>query len=325
MNCLLPFDLEPECRAYHNKAFELGIIKANLKEYDKWLSQKLINCVGIDDGENQYFEIMEEDIWELHQGLAERQTIYVDPDAFKKGFIDLIGLIQYMLQTRHYVIGFYNEYYIPGKEAYKKCDFWHDYVLFGYDDTTKIFNSAGYLKSHKYESFEIKYSDFLKSVYHIGADNVDLWFYKIKEDYEVEFNIERIVQNMSNYLCSVLKPNESTNKNCYGIAAWDMYAKYVLENQNGFLDLRFNRGFMEHKNIMLNRLKVLEEEGYIQHQELVSNYQREIVIPSNLVHNLCLKYNMTHDPALKIRIYDLVHDINRKEENVLNGVMSLIR
>lgn len=45
MNCLLPFDLEPECRAYHNKAFELGIIKANLKEYDKWLSQKLINWI----------------------------------------------------------------------------------------------------------------------------------------------------------------------------------------------------------------------------------------------------------------------------------------
>lgn len=104
-----------------------------------------------------------------------------------------------------------------------------------------------------------------------------------------------------------------------------MYANYVLENQNECLDIRFNRAFMEHKNIMLNRLKVLEEEGYIQHGELVRDYQTEIVIPSNLVHHLCLKYNMTHDPALKIPICDLVHDINRKEEKVLNGVVSLIQ
>ena len=51
MNCILSFDMSPECLAYHNKAFELGIIKANISEYDKWLSNKLINCVCTKQGQ----------------------------------------------------------------------------------------------------------------------------------------------------------------------------------------------------------------------------------------------------------------------------------
>mgnify|MGYP003379219240 FL=1 len=40
---LLPFKLDVEMRMYHNKSFSLGIIKANINDYDIWLCNKLIN------------------------------------------------------------------------------------------------------------------------------------------------------------------------------------------------------------------------------------------------------------------------------------------
>ena len=43
--CVLPFDIDVEMRAYHNKSFPLGIIKSNLSDYRVWLCNKLVNCV----------------------------------------------------------------------------------------------------------------------------------------------------------------------------------------------------------------------------------------------------------------------------------------
>lgn len=43
---VLPFEIDVEMRAYQNKAFPFGIIKANLENYYIWLCGKLINCVG---------------------------------------------------------------------------------------------------------------------------------------------------------------------------------------------------------------------------------------------------------------------------------------
>ncbi len=327
MNRTLPFDMEVECIAYHNRAFELGIIKANLSEYRKWLPQKLINCLYTLREGYPLFEIIEDDMWELQQGLAERQTIYVNTAAFKQGYIAVLDLIQYMLRTGHYVIGFYNEFYIPGKKAYKTYNFWHDYVLFGYDDEKKLFASAGYLAGGKYEKFEIKYDDFLDSIYNIGTDNVDIWFYKINSCYKVEFRIESILHNIGNYLNSkhesgIYRDSQNTY---YGISAWDIYAKYVIDANTEALDLRFSRVFMEHKMLMLNRIQICIEEGCINDQSLLTEYKREIVDQAKAVHYLCLKCAKKSTLSAKTKMYDLINSINSKEVDILNHVIKLIQ
>lgn len=43
-SCILPFTIDVEMRGYHNRAFPLGVIKANISDYDIWLCNKLINC-----------------------------------------------------------------------------------------------------------------------------------------------------------------------------------------------------------------------------------------------------------------------------------------
>lgn len=106
------------------------------------------------------FDIIDEDIWELDQGMAERQSIYLEPTVLKNRYVDVIGLIKYMMQCGYYVIGFYNEYYIHGKGSYKKENFWHDYVLFGYE---------------------------------ICSKRADIWFYRIKRSCEPKIQIGLLV------------------------------------------------------------------------------------------------------------------------------------
>ncbi len=51
MNCfILPFTTDVEMKAYQNKAFPLGAIKATIKDYNTWLCNKLIDCAYYANG-----------------------------------------------------------------------------------------------------------------------------------------------------------------------------------------------------------------------------------------------------------------------------------
>lgn len=119
---------------------------------------------------------------------------------------------------------------------------------------------------------------------------------------------------MNDYLNSTHKQHAMEKEKYYGITVWNTFAKYVLENQDVYLDLRYSRAFKEHKNIMLNRLQVLHDEGYMQCQSLVTDYQTEIVSQANLIHSLCIKYNLSHNEDIKRRMYDIINRINSTEK-----------
>ena len=323
MKYLLPFDISPGCLAYHNKAFPLGIIKANLeKDYDIWIANKFINCVY--RHKSQSFDIIDDDIWGHRQGLTETQTITIRPEVFSNNLIDLLGLIKFMLKSKYYLTGTFNEYYIPRKKPYKDFDFIHDYILFGYDDSECYFKSAGYIDTQKYENFEIEYDKYLESIYKIGSRRVNLWFHRINTDFEVKFDIEFVVQQMKDYVNSKRSSIVSNNDEIYGISVWDMLAKYIFENEKPFLDLRYTRLFMEHKNLMLSRLNVLFEKGFLNNKNVLKEYGVEIVEQAELVHRLCLKYNLSHNIDINARTYDITRTINQKEYDLLKDIIYTI-
>jgi len=73
--CLLPFTIDVEIKAYHNKSFSLGIIKANIADYDVWLCNKLINCIC---DENNLIETIDDDLWSEKEGLTYIEFIYLN-------------------------------------------------------------------------------------------------------------------------------------------------------------------------------------------------------------------------------------------------------
>ena len=119
-NCLLPFTIDVEMRAYHKKAFPLGIIKANIADYDVWLCNKLINCVCY---ENKPIEVIDDDIWSEKDGLTRTKFITLKREEFNQKNADIITKNIEMLEQDIYITGFYDEYFIPGKSPYQKCKF----------------------------------------------------------------------------------------------------------------------------------------------------------------------------------------------------------
>ena len=302
-------------------AFPLGIIKANLKNYNVWIASKYINCIY--GHQAHLFDIIDDDIWCCRDGLTEIQTISIKPEVFSHNLIDLIGLIKFMLKSNYYLIGNFNEYYIPRKKPYKEFDFIHDYVLFGYNDSEAQLKSAGYIDTQKYEKFDIGYANYLESIYKMGSSRVDLCFYRINTDFEVKFDIELVAQHMKDYINSRCSTRDN-NDYLYGISAWDMLAKYIQKNEKPFLDLRYTRVFMEHKSLMFSRLNVLLDKGYLHNKDMLEQYCVEIVEQARLIHHMCLKYNLSHNTDIVDRTYDIIKAINQKEYNLLRDVINSI-
>lgn len=301
----LPFDLNVEMRMYHNKSFPLGIIKANIQDYEVWLCNKLINCVY----KNGTFDSVEEDIWSTREGLTFFQNMCLTPKTFAKKGLDLITFNKSMINDNFYVLGSYNEFYIPFKRPYKKYNFDHDYIIFGYDDYS--FKSAAYISNNKYEFFNINYDDYLQGVVNSTSEKVWLNFYRINPQYSPEINIDLIKVKLKNYLNSSVDVHGWT----YGIDAWDKLSEYILNCQ--YVDLRFSRAYMEYHRVMMKRFEKLHELTYIKDTKMINDYYIDVYLKTEIVHNLFIKYYLTQDKDLILKIRKLIINTNEKERELV--------
>ncbi len=315
----LPFTLDVEMRAYHNKSFPLGIMKANIKDYRIWLCNKLINCIF--RSSSGTFDLLEDDLWSVREGVTFSQNLYTEPLFFANEFVNLIDLNKSMIDKNHYITGAYNEFYIPNKKPYKSYDFNHDYIIIGYSEKKNCFNSVAYLKNGMYKEFELDFEDYLNAVINNNISKTNINYYKINREFIPSINLKLIKEKLEQYLSS----NNGSNTNQidkYGIDTWNELVKYLFDGR-GKLDTRFGRAFMEHKAIMLNRIVQLTELKFIDGKQLIRDYEN-IYLESYRVHNMFIKFNMQYNQTLLRSIGAVIDDINKKEAEVIDKVIKVI-
>lgn len=308
---ILPFTLNVEMVAYQNRAFWLGIAKANLYKYELWLCNKLTNSVF---WENGILEPFEEDPWSLQEDMFEEQCIGFHPQLFTLEGIDLLTLNKSMIERGYYVLGNYNECYIPQKKAYRVCDFDHDYILFGYDDSTETFKSAGYTNSGKYEVFDITYRDYLLAVINNLAVKAEIKYYKINNTYEPAINLNHIREKTQHYLLCRWHESGQLSNDKFGLDSWLQLANYVA-TAGKELDVRLSKYYVEFHNVMLHRMQLVECYNVVVGDELSKRYEN-VVERAHLVHNLFMKYNLSPRDSMLSRIVKIISE-NRKAEEIV--------
>lgn len=316
--CVLPFDIDVEMRAYHNKSFPLGIIKSNLSDYRVWLCNKLVNCVYRN---SDAFDSLEEDIWSFRDGLTFPQNIYIAPKTISYSGFDLIEFNKTMLDNECYITGAYNEFYIPEKKHYQNNDFNHDYIIFGYDDERKVFKSAAYIKDKTYSFFDLSYENYYLSVVNNKVDKISLNYYRINKDYVPQINIQALKAKLENYLLSRKDGNGSPSNEIYGMNAWNLMAEYVL-CANEKLDLRFGRVYMEHRSIMMNRIQILKDLSYIADEGIVDEYRDNVYEKAQGIHHMFIKFNITKDKEYLFMMSKTILEINHIERKIIEKLVN---
>ena len=316
MKYILPFDIEAPSIAYHNKAFPLGIMKANLPDFDTWICNKRINSIYETD--KNCYNLYDDDIWSYKDKITTPQSFHITPKIFLCPSFDIVGIVKDMVNQGNYVFGQYNELYVPSKSAYQKYDFVHDYLIFGYDDENHVFKSAGYLSNQKYELFDLKYDDYLNSVKYFCFSRMAIYFHQIDCSVKSVIDMACIKTQIMDYLMSRKSVNHTNTADQYGVSVWKGLASRIVSIDGEQLDIRAFRAFMEHKSIMLHRLRKLSELGFIPDHS--DTYNENVASKASIVYALSLKHNATHKANLLMDIASKIDEICLHEEQLLSKI-----
>lgn len=185
--------------------------------------------------------------------------------------------MQFLEGYTHYVIrklidaGYYvyfkgiDDYYVEGKSWYHERHFGHDGCICGYDQENKTYCIYAYDQSWIYQKFwttqksfdEGRKAQFKKGLY--GT----IYGIKPKND-NIVFSHETALKKIEEYLDSTIeKYPETVTGTVAGIVVHDYISKYVGKLYDGSIpyermDRRVFRLIWEHKKVMLERIKLIE-------------------------------------------------------------------
>ena len=312
MTKILPFSKDVPCISYHYIAFPLGVMKASLPDFDIWLCNKLIQT-KYESATNRY-AIVDNDLWSEKDHITTVPAFHITTDIFRCPSFDFINLIINMLDQSHYIGGVFDEFFIPSKTAFNNYHRPHDFFVFGYDDSKRVFHSVGYLSDGKYNYFEIRFQDFYNSLVYYNFYRLSLFFYKINPR-SSSLQTDIILSQIKSYLTSSNPINNSPD-NEFGISVWRRLANHILDPSVQQLDVRAFRAFLEHKSIMLHRIRQLEiNKGGTVFGLL---FEEKIKKKASEVFLLSLKYSLTQRRNLLLVLSSKISDICDQENQLLS-------
>lgn len=232
-----------------------------------------------------------------------------------------------------YIMGYYDEYYIPETASFKWRHFRHTMLIYGYDDESQLFYAMGYTGDRKYRSHCLTYDEFISS---IGVDfdrknepyvkrdieRIEFDAFKLNEECNFAFDLSQIYTSLLDYINSEDSGFRRQKELKYGIDCEKEFVNYITGTKGFDLDERYSRFFMELKELMVRRLEYLTNEQIVS-QEVLSEYKK-ICEQQKIIHLFFIKYNLTQDESIIDRLAEKMNNIIEAEKNVLPRIIDEI-
>lgn len=303
----LPLNLNPTYRSTLDIAFPVDILESN-------------NC--FDE------EIFCHFYWQLCS-YGEKQTVgfshynLMDNDWLFESVVlnphssEIIEDIYQALLNGFYVFTLLDEFYIPCRSAFKQYHYMHGNLIFGFEKESRQLLAAAYDNHGKYTATTFTDQEFLNGLSFKGNDSVYFSVVRaIKPRYETAFpkKIEIFRYYIAAYLYSFDGFINQTKD--YGIQSVKIMAEHFSMTPGTLVPLY---SLMEHKKIMHRRLALMHQYGYVS-GDAVSEYQ-SVVDQAQTITMLYLKYQVTKQDQLKLKIRDRLLDLVHREQKTLNVIL----
>jgi len=324
---ILPYNLKPILCAYQPEAFLCGILFSKNEKYLPYLLSHYIQFIYYEDYATyrtrlNYNNFYENWLFKNH-GLISFNCLSIPYFITESERIDFVKIVSDVLHDGYYIMGIYNEYFIPGKSAYNSHHFDHDYLIYGVDEEKQEFYSAGYLQDGFYSTFTIPFDNYNKSLHTTNRPYHIFWFLKFNNDLELSFNINTVKQGLWNYLNSY-KPDNS--KNTYGLQAIESLITLFeeMKNKQNDVDLRSLFALKEHKQLMRIRLNYMMEKNHIKRDEHILVEYDQMIQQSEMALSLGMKYNITKNQSTVDKICGILHENMKMEIDCLKNIYDQI-
>ena len=321
---ILPYNDEQPFLCYHCIAFPIGIITGNVNgDLTKWICSKMINCQYDFHSPDHKFDFFVDDIWGVKENIISYQSLSLSKETIDILEYDWIPVLQRFIDNQFYIVGTYNEKYIPGKSAYNQFDFTHDYLIIGYDD--ECFISVGYLADNKLQRFKIPFKNMIESLYNVENDNIFMGFLKFNDTAKFEYSLLKIAKDLDDYLGVENSPNNITSDVIFGIetnhSLKNFFVDEVKVKNFMYVDKRYTRVLMEHKWVLMKLVEEFLGTQITQYSMLSKeNYNK-----AKTIHLLGLKMQFAPNISIVDRISTLLDEIVENEKLYIPNLINELK
>lgn len=254
----------------------------------------------------------------------------LDRDLIFKSPTDILPFIVACIDKGYYIQPTVDEYFLPDSAVYQKRHLVHETLIYGYDKQT--FVGIGYNKNGDYASYHIMFSELEQAIVHADLtghyDPDGLRLFKYDSQARYDFDIYLVREQFTNLLHSrntsyrfrmVANPADGA----YGLATYPCLKSYIesfLYSPFSF-DIRPAHILWEHKKCMVNRLKYMEDHGYLKSEDGFSVQYEELARKTGMLRMMLLKFKITRSPDLIHRVLSNLDDIEEVEQSLLQDLV----
>lgn len=318
--------VEPVFATYHNQGSGAATICDNPSIRNWYLSESVIlrcNRKFIRGYTSPEINVMKA-FWRENPYLEKHEI----SNRFGSRYVGRI--IKEMLDNGYYVcFKGVDDYYVEGKSWYREKHFDHDGMICGYDDEDKTYTIYAYDKNWIYRKFTTPQKCFHKGRKVLNKKGIYGTICAVKPmTQQVSFNLNTACARLKEYLNSSFEkyPPEIDGWAC-GNVVHDYIVMYLDKLLDGSIpyermDRRVFRLIWEHKKLMLERIKKIEEVANLL-PETSTSYEK-IVSEADNIRMLYASYHMKRRDSLLTVIQKRLVQIKNEEEKLLKSLLGKI-
>ncbi|MDT0124336.1 hypothetical protein Q9R46_16880 [Paenibacillus sp. RRE4] len=252
--------------------------------------------------------------------------------TFEKSILDIV--IENIDLNYYLEVGI-DEYYWSNKKSYMQEHFHHDNLIYGYNDKDRVLYYLGYNQDMIFGQYSVSYEEFVLS-FTEDPDSTIKFIKNITPEltskttkYVYHFNLNFDMDIFRIYLEDFLQSTNSflthrgSENSVFGLAIYDELINRFSDDILLSKDMRLYRIIWEHKNVFNKRIDYLNSKGYLKtgSYESLSSKSKSLCNESLLLKNLSMKYSITNDMKVFLKISNKLKEIQLFEEQLVNDLL----
>lgn len=312
-----------------NNIYYIGIvISMNDNQYYKWIFNNFIQ-LKLSTSSGLYID---------YCSLLERNskhciahallnTISENKQIINDYGIDMFQYIKCNIDNNRYIMIWLDEFYIPQLSAYKKYTYYHESLIYGYDEGNLQLYLVSF-KGGKPKTITVSIEQLMQAS-RKSTNQMYIFEYSPNNNlYEID--IAHIFSNIRDYLegfNSAARTNYIyySNDGVYGINIYNELLK--SENQDNFLaDERIPYLLYEHKKCMYDRFNYLFKYGIISasNKKEILNYLENIRDEAHNMLYLVIKFQISKKEIIKTSVFNILKNIKNNEEICYSMILEIV-
>lgn len=322
---------DPPIRGMLHHAYPLSVLSTH-KDFEHWFYTKYIQVVwqnrviGKNLLEVLIFDFYLKNAKQADSPLLDKRVI---PMADLASMEEPLTFVVDMLKQGYAIYLYADDYYIPGRFAYRKMHFVHDLLVYGFEESEETFHIAGYNERMLYTKGTVSSQALREAIKHAQTEEglthhpqVELvsvcTLLRINPEANCSFQLNEIRKEIADYLTET----HVTETHTIGRQGSSKFGEYLeaAGDRRTIFDVRPFYLMWEHKKHLRNVLAYVEKQTGFSNEWSGRFAEIEAAMQKN--RNLALKYSISRQSRLLEEMRYHFDQAQEKETGILEDFLN---